>query len=131
MNRKNLTSNDWADCPPGTLRGFAGKQRQQKQLRRLALGGSTVVALLLLAVTLRGFLVDGFSTGEPNFGGVTCSVVRSKIQLYHQQKLDPALTASIRQHLSECGHCQRDLHPPAAKQATKPHHLVVLAEVVP
>lgn len=107
MSKRNTTTdNKWKPCPKGTLPVFAGRERtrQGRKFLTKAVGASAVV-LMALSV---GYLAFGPSrSGEPTFGGVTCTTVRTNAPQYMAGKLDAQLSEQIRIHLEQCPDCQR------------------------
>lgn len=63
--------------------------------------------MVLLALGVGYFAFGPSQSGEPTFGGVTCTTVRSNAPQYMAGKLDAQLSEQIRIHLEQCPDCQR------------------------
>ncbi len=106
MSKSNTNIDDWMPCSPGSLSAFAGQERtrQRRVFLSRAAGASAAV---LIAISAGYFAFDPSHSKEPNFGGVTCSIVRKNAPQFMAGKLDPSLTEQIRIHLEQCPDCQR------------------------
>jgi hypothetical protein len=106
MSKKNTATDDWKPCSPGSLAGFAGKERT-RQRRHFLVKASGVSAVLLLVGTVAFLNLGPDRLGEPNFGGITCTNVRANAMQYMAGNLEADLTQRIRVHLEQCPDCQR------------------------
>lgn len=106
MSKKNTATDDWKPCPKGALPVFAGRERtRQRRIFLTKAAGASAVFLLVVSV---GYLAFGPSrSGEPTFGGVTCTTVRSNAPQYMAGRLDAQLSDQIRIHLEQCPDCQQ------------------------
>lgn len=106
MSKNNTATDDWKPCPKGSLPVFAGRERTRQ--RRIFLTKAAGASAVFLLVVSFGYLAFGPSrSGEPTFGGVTCTTVRSNAPQYMAGKLDAQLSKQIRIHLEQCPDCQR------------------------
>jgi hypothetical protein len=97
----------WLPCPPGELTRVAQRRRAR---RRLPIVGAAAAALLLLTLAWQrwpqGDLRPRFG-GEPNYGGIVCSDLRSRLGDYVSQRLDAETKARIDEHVLLCPPCQQ------------------------
>ncbi|MGD9856464.1 MAG: zf-HC2 domain-containing protein [Planctomycetaceae bacterium] len=112
---------DWQECPPGTLQGYARRYKRSQQTQGLArASGAAAVVLAFAGLT---WWSAGRWSGEReyHFGGIACSAVQSNIAAYAMGSLPEETTERIRAHLSECPVCQemlRRMQPPVAPTAS-------------
>lgn len=105
MTTNESSSTEWEQSPPGSMVGFARRERIRETRRKLTVAVSAVS--LISAVGWGGFALFGpRAMREPNFGGVTCSTVRQHAMDVMAGKTPDALTEKIRLHLEQCRECK-------------------------
>lgn len=105
MASKRSTTETWKPCPPGTLGQFAHRE-QTRQRRRFLVKASSVAAVVALGGGVGFWALRPRGMSEPNFGGVTCTEVRSNAMAMMAGKLPDDLMQKIQTHLSQCVECQ-------------------------
>jgi hypothetical protein len=106
MNDQTKSNDQWQPCPKGTLAEYADRQVRMSSHRRWAAGiGITAIALLAI------FLVNSFQpispSGEPNYGGITCTQVRLNLSSYTSGSVESSTGRRIADHLRQCPTCQQ------------------------
>ncbi len=98
---------DWNECLPGALSGFAGRQRSRILRRRMALAGGIVSVCLMSILAWNVFLPEATnSSTEPNYGGIMCSQVKAMGKAHLAGSLDKKTSQKIDRHLAECAVCR-------------------------
>jgi hypothetical protein len=120
----------WQVLKPGSLVHFATRENAKVSRRQWIRAGSLTSALVLAGILFS--FRDSGST-EPNYGGIRCSVVRSKAKAHLSGKLDAATDSKITQHLQQCSLCASYMQQTAKSQAKvvkKPqvHYVTAKAE---
>ena len=102
MNQIDVENEGWQACKSGELVRFAAKEKSRIARRTLIqIGGAA--ALVAFVGILLSFRQS--EPAEPNYGGIRCSVVRSKAKAHLDGTLDAATEAKIAQHLEQCPLC--------------------------
>ncbi len=115
MNQIDLKSEEWQVCKPGELVHFAASENAKVTRRRLMrIGG--VTTLVVLTGILLSFREP--NSTEPNYGGIRCSVVRSKAKAHLAGKLDAVTETKIAEHLKQCSLCASFMTRTANDQAS-------------
>ncbi|QDU97904.1 zf-HC2 domain-containing protein [Lignipirellula cremea] len=102
----NAFTDSWEPCPSGELTGMV--QRAQSVRRKSQTTSFTIVGVLVLTSCL-SLLYLQFSTPSANAAGLACFEVQPLLGEYHQQKLTPAMSQRIDEHLAFCAHCREQL----------------------
>lgn len=105
MPPKPNTSEAWIPCPAGSLGQFARREKT-RQRRRFLVKASGVAAVVALGGGVGFWALRPSGMSEPNFGGVTCTEVRSNAMAMMAGTLPADLLQKIQTHLSQCGECQ-------------------------
>lgn len=92
-------------CPRGSLGKFA-RREQSRQRRRFLVKASSMAAVVALGSGVGFWTLRPRGMSEPNFGGITCTEVRSNAMEMMAGTLPNDLMRKIQTHLSECGACQ-------------------------
>lgn len=96
----------WERSPPDTVLRLGKRLRGRKARRQFLRGaGATAVGLMVTG----GAFALWWATREPkeyDYGGITCSRVRSRMNDMMAMKLPPAEVALIREHLALCPRCR-------------------------
>ncbi len=102
MNPSVVGSEEWEDCPKGTLQYLANRSRRQRTMKRAAWATPlTLVALLAWA----GWLPSPF----PKSGGLACDQVVKLLPDYASDSLSASRRAEVEQHLKKCPFCTEKL----------------------
>jgi hypothetical protein len=115
----------WRPCPPGTLRSFAQGERSRSRRRTLTTLGSGIAAIVLM-VLIGTWAFNQGGVGEPSFGGITCTEVRSHAKEFMSGSLDAETSQQIRVHLQQCAPCQKllgDMMPVSLRVGSADEHL--------
>lgn len=105
MSPKPNTSETWIPCPRGSLGQFA-RREQTRQRRRFLVKASGVATVLALSGGVGFWALKPRGMSEPNFGGVTCTEVRTNAMAMMAGTLPADLLPKIQTHLSQCAECQ-------------------------
>lgn len=98
-------STRWPELPQGSLGRYAAAARGRERRLSLARAAGIVAACVVVGAAL--FLFPGRGgDGEPNFGGVTCTIARANAAPFMAGSLEPDLSNRIRVHLESCPACQ-------------------------
>lgn len=108
MPSKPNTSEAWMPCPRGSLGQFA-RREQTRQRRRFLVKASSVAAVVVLGGGVGFWAFGPRGSSEPNFGGVTCTEVRTNAMAMMAGTLPADLMQRIQTHLSQCPDCQEFL----------------------
>lgn len=108
MPPKPNTSEAWMPCPRGSLGQFA-RREQTRQRRRFLVKVSGVAAVVALGGGVGFWTLRPPGRSEPNFGGVTCTEVRTNAMAMMAGTLPAELMQKIQTHLSQCPECQEFL----------------------
>ncbi len=106
MTNTTPEENGWEACPPGKLVEYARRTtaaRRNRAVLRLAGEIGAAIGLFLLVVWLSPW---GNRPREFDFGGITCSEVKTEMQQYMMGGLEPEEHEKIRLHLAHCPRCQ-------------------------
>lgn len=118
MVRQDLVHKDsefdagWEQCTPGTIGDLRNRLNAGRRRRFVVRIGTPVVVLAMLGI---GVYTLGGSANLPgqqeqnrefNFGGVTCSVVRTSMQRFSMGQLTPDQQLAFTTHLQQCPVCQ-------------------------
>lgn len=127
MPPKPNTSEAWIPCPRGSLGQFARREKT-RQRRRFLVKASGVAAVVALSGGVGFWTLRPRGMSEPNFGGVTCTEVRTNAMAMMAGTLPEDLMQKIQVHLSQCADCQEFLEKMKADasgqsmSATSPGH---------
>lgn len=114
MNKKQDDTRQWVECPVGTLTEPAARIRRSKTTRRRAVLGGGVALLILVAGTQmlpndHGAAEKGSISPsgyqEPNYGGITCTLVRQNAADYKAGHLNNAMCTKMEEHVGQCVIC--------------------------
>lgn len=105
MPPKPNTSEAWIPCPAGSLGQFARREKT-RQRRRFLVKASGVAAVVALSGGVGFWALRPRGMSEPNFGGVTCTEVRSNAMAMMAGTLPADLMQKIQTHLRQCDECQ-------------------------
>jgi hypothetical protein len=98
-------SEAWIPCPRGSLGQFARREKT-RQRRRFLVKASGIAAVVALSGGVGFWALRPRGMSEPNFGGVTCTEVRTNAMAMMAGTLPSDLLHKIQTHLSQCGECQ-------------------------
>ena len=118
----NRKSGDWQQCAPGELSNVAAVLRsQQNRKQSLAAFGKAAVAVSLVVAAVVGVQsIQRRDGGDMNYGGISCTDVRSQAADYVAQRLAPGLIDKFEAHLSRCPMCQEYVEQLRREQTAAP-----------
>lgn len=103
MNPNNVSSEEWEDCPKGTLQSLAKRSRHRRSLKHAALiAGLSLVALLAWG----GWLPSPFTSTS---GTLACDQVVVLLPAYASGSLSATQRTQVEQHLKKCPFCSERL----------------------
>lgn len=108
MAKSPHNSSDWKPVSRGTLAGLALHLRSRRR-RALAGRAAAIAALPLVLVAVGGiamFLTRPAGMVEFDYGGITCTEVRTHLPSYLKGKVPPAVDQKLASHLKQCPNCQ-------------------------
>jgi hypothetical protein len=106
MQQTDQSDERWQPCRKEISQLTANLKRKRRvhQARQVvALGGIVVCALLGYSL-----IVDP-SPSPPDFGNIRCTDVIDMASAYLAGQLDAPIAARIRQHLTQCAQCRRQM----------------------
>lgn len=111
MNPNVVRSDEWEDCPKGTLRSLANHSRQKRTMRHVARAIPLTLAVLLAAAM---WLPSPF---DSNAGAMFCDQVVSLLPDYAANTLPADERAQVERHLKKCPFCAEKLRAIRATQS--------------
>ena len=111
MNPNAASSDEWEDCPKGTLQSVANRSRRQWTTKRAA-WAIPLTLVMLLAWT--GWLPSPFSSKS---SGLACDQVVKLLPDYASNSLSTTRRAQVEQHLKKCPFCAEKLRAIQAAQS--------------
>ena len=102
MNPNAVGSEEWEECPKGTLQSFANRSRRQRTMKRAAWATPLTLVLLVWA----GLLPSPFS---PKSSALACDQVVELLPEYASNSLSANRRAQVEQHLKKCPFCAEKL----------------------
>lgn len=118
MNPNAASSDEWEDCPKGTLQSVANRSRRQRTIKRAA-WAIQLTLVMLLAWT--GWLPSPFSAKS---GGLACDQVVKLLPDYASNSLSATQRAQVEQHLKKCPFCAEKLRAIQAAQSVAENSVV-------
>ena len=106
MNDQTQSHDQWQPCPKGTLAEYAERQVRMSSQRRWA-AGIGITAMALLAIFFINSYQPSGPSGEPNYGGITCTQVRLNLSSYNSGSVESSTGRRIADHLRQCPICQQ------------------------
>ena len=95
----------WERSPPEAVLRLGKRLRGRKTRRQFLRGAATAAGLMVTGGTF-GLWWAASRPHEYDYGGITCSQVRSLMNDMPEKKLPPAEEARVREHLALCSHCR-------------------------
>ena len=111
MNPSAAGSEEWEDCPKGTLQSLANRSRRQRTLKRAAWA---IPLTLVMLLGWSGWLPSPFS---PNSSALACDQVVKLLPDYASNSLSATRRAQVEQHLKKCPFCAEKLKTIRAAQS--------------
>ena len=108
MNEKATPSNEWIDCPPGTLNQIvqhAARRRRADTMMKAAVIG-TVSCVVVLAYSL---LFTENPSQPMHYGNLTCNQVQEQMDDYRAGRVSRELAQQIETHLAMCEACKEGM----------------------
>jgi hypothetical protein len=103
MNPKEVSSDEWEDCPQGTLKALA-KRSQQQRTQKFAKWAIPSMFVMLLA--LGGWLPTMFSLNQET---LSCDQVTKMLPAYASNTLTATQRIQAERHLNKCQFCAEKL----------------------
>ena len=105
MTPQTASTDDWEDCPEGTLQALANRSRRQRTVKRAAW------AIPLTLATLFSLAWGGWLPLPYNLNSATlaCDQVVALLPAYSANSLAAPLRAQVEQHLKKCPLCAAKL----------------------
>ncbi len=103
MNLNSVGSDEWEDCPKGTLQALAKRSQRQQTLKRATWA---VPLSLVMLLALGGWLSLPFSG---NTTTLSCDQVVKLLPTYASNKLSVRERAQVERHLKKCPICAEKL----------------------
>ena len=99
MNPNAVSSDEWEDCPKGTLQSVANRSRGQRTIKRAAWA---IPLTLVMMLAWAGWLPSPFSSKSDE---LACDQVVKLLPDYASSSLSPTRRAQVEQHLKKCPFC--------------------------
>ena len=103
MNPNSVSSDEWEDCPKGTLQALAKGSQQQRTLKRATWA---IPLTLVMLLALGGWLSLQFSW---NTTTLSCDQVVKLLPTYASNTLSVTQRAQVERHLKKCLLCAEKL----------------------
>lgn len=110
MNPSAVGSEEWEDCPKGTLQSLANRIQRRRTMKRAA----WTIPLTLMLLAWAGWLSSPFN---PNSSGLACDQVVKLLPDYAANSLSNARQRQVEQHLKKCPLCAEKLKTIRATQS--------------
>ena len=108
MNEKATPSDEWIDCPPGTLNQVvqhtARRRRADTMIKAAVIG--TVSCVVVLAYSL---LFTENPSQPMRYGNLTCQQVQEQMDDYRAGRVSQELAQQIENHLAMCESCKEGM----------------------
>ncbi len=115
MNERTTHSDDWIECPPGTLNQVVQSAAQRRRANTIT--KTAVIGTLSCVVVLVYSLLFTENPSQPmRYGNISCHEVQEKMNDYRAGRLPTELAQQIETHLAQCPVCQDGLADPVAEQ---------------
>ena len=108
MNERTKHSDEWIDCPPGTLNQVvlhAARRRRANTMKKAVVIG-TVSCVVVLAYSL---LFTENPSQPMQYGNISCLEVQEQMDDYRAGRLSKELVQRIETHLAQCEACKKNL----------------------
>ena len=103
MNPNAVSSEEWEDCPKGTLQALANRSRRQRTMKRAAW---VIPLTLVVLLAWAGWLPSPLS---PKSSALACDQVVKLLPDYASNSLSTTRRAQVEQHLKKCPFCTEKL----------------------
>lgn len=108
MSKQQQNDLEWEPCPSGELGRLVRRMESEPQRMAVKWATGAVAATALLALLVVGvYRMRQLPGMEYNFGGVTCSEVRARMQQYLAGEIDAELRERLEVHLAKCPQCAK------------------------
>ena len=112
MNPKLVSTDNWEDCPAGTLQALAKRSRQRRTMKSAA-WAIPLTLVMLLSLVWSGNLPSPFNL---NSATLACDQVVNLLPAYASKSLSATQRAQIDKHLKKCPLCAEKLRTIQAAQ---------------
>ncbi len=113
MNQKQANTDNWEDCPAGTLQALASRSRHRRTMKRAA-WAIPLTLVMLLSLAWSGWLPSPFNL---NSATLACDQVVELLPAYASNSLSAAQQAQVEKHLKKCPLCAAKLRTLQATQS--------------
>ena len=121
MNPNAVSSDEWEDCPKGTLQSVANRSRRQRTIKRAAWA---IPLTLVMLLAWAGWLPSPFSSKS---SALACDQVVKLLPDYASNSLSVTRRAQVEQHLKKCPFCAEKLRTIQATQSVVENSTVGLS----
>lgn len=118
MNLNTVSTDEWEDCPKGTLQSVANRSRRQRTTKRAAWA---IPLTLVMLLAWAGWLPSPFSSKS---SALACDQVVKLLPDYASNSISTTRRAQVEQHLKKCPFCAEKLRTIQATQSVVENSLV-------
>lgn len=109
MTHTETSLSDWEQCKPGSLVGYAARDKSRKRRRTITKVIGIASAFMVVFFASIALLQTASTGNEPNYGGIVCSKVMHNSNFYLAGTLDKDTNSKIEQHLKLCPKCRSEM----------------------
>ncbi len=118
MNPNTVSTDEWEDCPKGTLQSVANRSRRQRTKKRAAWA---IPLTLVMLLAWAGWLPSPFSSKS---SALACDQVVKLLPDYASNSLSTTRRAQVERHLKKCAFCAEKLRTIQATQSVVENSVV-------